>query len=95
MITSKEHLGCGNWGEYLLDNKLVKKYTWICNTNSNQYHEYNCSYNYIDTMDLSNLQADKIIICLSPEWIPPQYRPLFYTWMSTIGILKDTNYYLN
>ena len=35
--------------------------------------------------NLDFLEAEKVIICLSPEWIPPQYHQLLYSWMDICG----------
>jgi hypothetical protein len=90
-----ENLNCGNWGRYLLQNKKINNYIWLCNQNSDKRTFNQGAYNYLNDFDLNTLSADKIIICLSPPWVPPQYRHLFFNWMSAIGALKETNYYLN
>lgn len=89
-------LDCGNWGLYLLKNKLINNYTWIKNKNSiknfNNKYYYNskCFYDF----DLNNLKPNKIIICLSAPWVPEQYHVLFNLWMNMASKLKYTNYYL-
>ena len=93
IFKDKDEVNCGNWCNYLITNNLIHSYLWIGDKSSNKW---NCDYPYhhIKHMNLFNLKADKIIICLSPEYIPEKYWPLFYIWMSTIGFLKNTNYYL-
>ena len=94
IFKDKDEVNCGNWCNYLITNNLIHSYLWIGDKSSNKW---NCDYPYhhIKHMNLFNLKADKIIICLSPEYVPEKYWPLFYIWMSTIGFLKNTNYYLN
>ena len=85
---------CGNWAQYLLENNLIKDYIWIKNENSNPIKEFKGNikeYNF-KTYQLNNLYADKIIICLSPEWIPKQYRPLFFSWIDILNEYFNTIY---
>lgn len=35
---------------------------------------------------------DIIIICLSPPWVPPKYRPLFYCWIDMLNRIYDTTF---
>lgn len=85
---------CGNWAQYLLENNLIKDYIWIKNENSNPIKEFNQKikeYNF-KNYQLDNLKADKIIICLSPEWIPTQYHPLFFSWIDIMNEYYNTIY---
>lgn len=71
---------CANWAKYFLDNQIINNYTWIKNTNSDI--KENIKYNKINLIDI-NLNTflpkiDYLFICLSPEWVPEQYYPLFY-----------------
>lgn len=87
-------VNCGNWAQYLLENNLIKDYIWIKNENSNtkkQYKEKIQEYNF-SSYQLNNLKADKIIICLSPEWVPTQYRPLFFSWINILNEYYNTIY---
>lgn len=35
---------------------------------------------------------DIIIICLSPPWVPPKYRPLFNCWMDMLNRIYNTTF---
>lgn len=93
-VEKDKNLHCGNWAKYLLKEKLINEYIWICNENSQKNFIHNINFHYISEYNLNNLKANKIIICLSSPWIPNQFRPLFYTWMSIIATIKNTNYFL-
>lgn len=92
---TNENLDCGNWGKFLIQNNRIKNYIWLCNPNSSKNTFNYGAYHYLKDFDIDNLVPDKIIICLSPPWVPHQYRNLFFNWMSAISAMKDTNYYLN
>ena len=91
---SDEELYCGNWAQYLLENKLIKNYIWINNMNSNlnKLYQREIDTYHLQEYNLDNLIADKIIICYSPEWIPFQFRPLFFTWMNILESIYDNQY---
>lgn len=91
-----KNLHCGNWGKYLLKHNLIDDYIWICNENSQKNYMYSSiKTHYISEYNLNSLKADKIIICLSNHWVPPQFRTLFYNWMDILSVLKNTIYFLN
>ena len=80
-------LNCGNWVRALSDMGILQRYAWINNGNSAPYlfEENKDIINY--TIDLREFNFDTLavpdvlILCFSPMWIPPAYRPLFFTWM--------------
>lgn len=82
-------LECGNWVEYLYKQNCINSYTWIHNPNScfpmpNKIKtkvNFNYSHQNFNEFDLNSLKPDLIIICLSPEWVPPHIVPLFQIWM--------------
>ena len=78
---------CGNWVKYLFDNNIISDYIWINNKNSTQPLYFNGKIEQcaIEDYNLDSLTGDKVIICLSPEWVPPQFHPLFYSWMDICG----------
>ena len=90
-LSYKEHeenkCNCGNWVKYLFDNNIIKDYIWINNPNSIQprYFKGKIEQCTFDSFNLDSLEADKVIICLSPEWVPPQYHSLLYSWMDICG----------
>lgn len=75
---------CGNW-VYDLTQKAPTNflsYTWIGNKNStmpvSEIMELIPKFaNCCDLQILDRIIFDKIFICLSPQWVPPQYYPLF------------------
>lgn len=83
---------CGNWVKYLTDLGKINEYTWINNSNSmfpNKYmgNRYITNGSTIDRfMPDEKYKPDKLIICLSLQWIPSSMLPLFYTWM---GICEE------
>ena len=90
----EEPLNCGNWVLKLLQKNKLKTYTWL-NTQESapSYHQINfanCKYkqkniiaNDFKLIELEN--PDYLIICLSPEWVPPYYQNLFFLWMDLIA----------
>lgn len=79
-------VNCGNWGKYLLNNNKIKDFFWIHNINSIlPIFESNYTHSTIEDYDLRQLKADMIIICLSPQWVPPQYSVLFHLWVEIVN----------
>ena len=78
---------CGNWAKYLLEKNIINNYTWIHNYNSvpPRYFDGKIEQCAFGDYNLDFLEAEKVIICLSPEWIPPQYHQLLYSWMDICG----------
>lgn len=80
--------GCGDWAKYLIDNKKILSYAWAHNNNSDfpstsmmsYINEHYILYDF--NLDRIPVQIDKLIICNSPQWIPNNIQPLFYTWES-------------
>lgn len=83
---SLESLNCGNWVYKLILENKINSYTWLNTKDSKPPNIFpNCKYNVIDIIKnnymLRELQdIDILIICLSPEWVPPYYQNLFYLW---------------
>ena len=92
--TEDKNINCGNWANYLLKNNIIKEYIWINNHNSTPavYTESKYKIRDFKSYDLSEIHPDKIIICYSSQWIPPQYRPLFYLWIDLISQIHNTKY---
>lgn len=82
-------LTCANWVYYLKKFSSKFEYYWICNTNSNfpqeqdlgneliNYHYFIGSFNF-DQLPI----PDELVIVLSPEWVPPNFYPLYSLWDS-------------
>lgn len=79
----EQDLGCANWVLDLIKNKVLDSYIWLHNSNFETPnhvdfpYQHQCFQNY----DIDNLQPDILIICLSGEWIPPYWLPLFQIWI--------------
>lgn len=94
-----ENLTCGNWVKYLENTGRLIRYHWINNGNSTSLDEKsNVQHALTDAIDLRdhNLMSiglpDQLIICLSPLWVPPNYRNLFFLWMDLCNFLHNTHY---
>lgn len=83
---------CGNWAKYLSDKGKINSYIWVCNDNSDMPSN-SMSKAYINEtigLELINFSAidniDRLIICNSPQWIPPNIQALFMSW---VGIAEE------
>lgn len=95
---------CANWALTLFKHNKLKQYTWLHNTNfenfsdevKDNYKDKILDYNLSDVEDLHESYGtpDIIFICLSPEWVPPEYRELFYSMLDILNVLKDTFFQL-
>ena len=85
---------CANWGDFYLKRDVITHFTWIKNENSdseNGYEENDSRLTFLNYPDynLYNLpQIDKLFLCLSPDWVPPMYHPLFFTILDLINQQK-------
>lgn len=90
---------CGNWVDFLFDNNQIFQYIWINNSTSNinqgnffNYLKNNKAYieKNIDYI-LENIKFDKIFLCLSPTWIPPQCMPLWDILVNYYNIICEND----
>lgn len=93
----ENHLTCGNWIKYIADNKNLVRYHWVNNSNSEPPNKKveNLITSTTDFRDFNfnNLATpNQLIICLSPMWVPPTYRPLFYTLMDICNFIHNTHF---
>lgn len=88
---------CANWGDYFFTKGNMTHLVWLKNINS-EYNEEECLNKFGDRVEIKNLSQvdlrdlpsmDKIFICLSPEWVPSKYHPLFYTILDLINQQKN------
>lgn len=86
---------CANWGDFYLKNGTIKKLVWLKNNNSEIHQEYECDdrvehINFGDfNFQQNSVHFDKLFMCLSPEWVPEMYHPLFYTLLDMINNQKN------
>lgn len=92
-----EELTCANWLKWLKENKQIKRYLWIHNKNStmpadNVKNIINSEI-AIENFNLNGLAVpDELVICLSPSWVPPIYRNLFFIWMDIANTIYQTHF---
>ena len=90
-----EKLDCGNWARFGIKKGLIDKYTWYHNRNSNcDYDIKDLRINDIshfwlpDKLELDNI--DMLFLCLSPQWVPQHYFPLYLVWEELYTQLVDS-----
>ena len=85
---------CGNWAKILKDEGKIKDYIWLNNGNSLNpiFYKGNIQQCQLSNYNINAITPDKIIICLSPEWVPPKFDPLFYLWTDICGKPIDAYY---
>ena len=96
-----ENIGvhCGNWLDFLFEEKCCIGLTWIQNNTSGElppkYVEHQLIQKFeFPKVDLiySLIKPDMIVICGSFEWIPTQFQPLFYLWRDMISNIQNFNH---
>ena len=85
---------CANWGEFFFDKNIIKYFTWINNVNSSIDNKWEkdarVTIKPLAEFNLETLpKIDKLFICLSPEWVPSTYHPLFYLILDLINEEKE------
>ncbi len=90
----EEHCSCANWGEYYFHQGIITQFTWLNNTNSGPVapaweNDSRITTQLYQETNLETLpKMDKLFLCLSPEWTPSMYHPLFYTILDLINEQK-------
>lgn len=92
-----EKLNCGNWGLKLHQLNVLNNFYWIKNINSTIPPDDARIVDFISyNLQEYNLQdlpiPDKLIICLSEPWVPPYFRPLFFTWLDILNNYYNTHF---
>lgn len=83
---------CGNWVKYLSDKGKITEYVWVNNSNSDKPNDsllraYLGAFLEIKEFDFESIQdIDRLIICNSPQWIPPNSQALYMAW---VGIAEE------
>lgn len=90
-------LTCANWLKWLKENRQIKRYLWIHNKNSavpaDEVKDLMDNDIAIEDFDLNGLAVpDELVICLSPSWVSPDYRNLFYTWMDIANAIYQVHF---
>ena len=91
------NLTCGNWVKYIADNKNLVRYHWVNNANSTFVPD-ECSGLLTSATDFRDFNFNALavpqtlVICLSPLWVPPTYRPLFYGLMDICNFIHKRHY---
>ena len=95
-----EKLTCGNWVSWIDKEYKLNSYLWVHDNNSRfpkeedvkiSYTKKNVS-EYNDEQYKYNTPPDELIICLSGEWVPPQYKRLFFVWFDICNYIHNTHY---
>lgn len=95
-----EKLTCGNWVSWIDKEYKLNSYLWVHDNNSRfpkeedvkiSYTKKNVS-EYNDEQYKYNTPPDELIICLSGEWVPPQYKRLFFIWFDICNYIHNTHY---
>ena len=95
-----EKLNCGNWVSWIDKEYKLNSYLWIHDNNSRFPKEEDVKINYTkknileygDEQYKYNTPPDELIICLSGEWVPPQYKRLFFVWFDICNYIHNTHY---
>lgn len=93
----EKKLNCGNWGLILKDLNLLNNFYWIKNENSLDIPPENKKFDFqsfnLSDYDLDLLPIpDKLVLCLSEPWMPPIFRPLFFTWLDILNNYYNTKF---
>lgn len=81
---AEEKVTCANWVKKAVEANKIYDYLWVNNETSEfppEERGIKLNTQILKEFDLYDLQVDKLIICLSPEWIPFHIRPLFDLWI--------------
>lgn len=93
-----EKCTCANWAYYFFKQNKIKSYTWLNNANSDIIpppKQENCfsTEEFCDITELNYIEKfgkpDKIFLCLSPEWVPEHYHPLFFLMLDLLNKQND------
>lgn len=95
-----EKLTCGNWLAWIDKEFNLNSYLWVYDNNSrfpkpkDEKDKYK-KKNFLTYPDMDYKKysiPDKLIICLSGEWVPPQYKHLFFVWFDICNQIHNTHY---
>ena len=91
-----ESVNCGNWLDFLFEEKCCEGLTWIQNSTSSPPPPKYKTHPMIQEFEFPEIdliyeliKPDMIVICGSFEWIPTQFQPLFYLWRDIISNIQQ------
>lgn len=95
-----EKLTCGNWVSWINKEYKLNSYFWVHDNNSRFPKEEDVKINYTkkniseynDEQYKYSTPPDELIICLSGEWVPPQYKRLFFVWFDICNYIHNIHY---
>lgn len=92
----EDQLNCGNWVKYLSDSNQLVSYTWVNNITSQSF-DNTATFEIVKIQDflLNGFQLkeiDEVYLILSPEFVPPYYQPLFFTWLDIANQFYNCHY---
>jgi len=79
----KQNPSLANWVYYFCKEYNTTQYLWIKNDNSMwppDNMELSNSPLFIPSSDIASIRKinfDRLFICLSPDWVPPKYYPMY------------------
>ena len=92
-------LTCANWVKVLAEKNILDSYCWLHNPNSIKVKDSKTDCSFPCQEDdirskyvLDNFKYDKLVICFSKPWIPPNYQFLFYLWHDMFCHRYQTNF---
>ena len=93
-------LTCGNWVSWIDKEYKLNSYLWVHDNNSRFPKEEDVTVkyekkNFLECKDEEYKEhsiPDKLIICLSGEWVPPQYKHLFFVLFDICNYIHNTHY---
>ena len=92
LVTKHNVINEGNWGIWLQSVGRLKSFTWIGNKNSGNKDRNEINYEYLngnyinvekENYTFEDYNFDHIFVCLSPQYIPPQYWHYFAMFINT------------
>lgn len=78
---------CGDWVCHAYDKHPMKKYYWVTDDlgidpDYETAEKYAVQRLRVNSFNFKSLlpETDKIVVCLSPTWVPSQFHPFFHLW---------------
>ena len=78
---------CGNWVCHAYDKYPMKKYYWVTDDlgvepDSDTVKKYPVQRLRANPFSFKTIlpETEKVIVCLSPTWVPMQFHPFYHLW---------------